>query len=75
MLPLGKFLYIDDIVTSQDDRSKGYGSQLFDWLVNFARVQGCADLHLDSRLEREDAHRFYSGKGMNVNGYHFALEL
>ncbi len=75
MLPLGKFLYIDDIVTNHSDRSKGYGSWLFDWLVNYARVQGCAHLHLDSRLEREDAHRFYNRKGMNVTGYHFALKL
>ena len=33
MLPLGRFLYVDDFVTDEAERAKGYGSFLFDWLV------------------------------------------
>jgi len=29
----GKFLYVDDLVTSQCDRSRGFGGQLLDWLI------------------------------------------
>ena len=59
MLPLGRFLYVDDFVTDEAERSKGYGSFLFDWLVTYARQNQCEQLHLDSRLDRTEAHRFY----------------
>jgi GNAT superfamily N-acetyltransferase len=75
MLPLGRFLYVDDIVTDAAERSKGYGSVLFDWLTDYARSNNCAHLHLDSRLDRDDAHRFYLRQGMTISGHHFALKL
>src|SRR5215813_9717142 len=33
----GKFLYVDDLVTDENSRSKGHGEKLFDWLVREAR--------------------------------------
>jgi GNAT superfamily N-acetyltransferase len=75
MLPLGRFLYVDDFVTDEAERSKGYGSFLFDWLVTHARQRGCEQLHLDSRLDRTEAHRFYQRQGMRISGHHFALKL
>src|SRR5689334_12501341 len=44
----GKFLYVDDLVTEENSRSKGYGTKLFDWLLREARKRGCDQLHLDS---------------------------
>jgi GNAT superfamily N-acetyltransferase len=75
MLPLGRFLYVDDFVTDEPERSKGYGSFLFDWLITHARQSGCEQLHLDSRLDRTEAHRFYQRQGMRISGHHFALKL
>jgi GNAT superfamily N-acetyltransferase len=75
MLSRGRFLYVDDLVTDERERSKGYGGALFDWLVQHAREQGCARLHLDSGLQRKDAHRFYERKGMQIQCYHFGLKL
>jgi GNAT superfamily N-acetyltransferase len=75
MLPLGRFLYVDDFVTDEAERSKGYGGFLFDWLVTYARQRGCEQLHLDSRLDRTEAHRFYQQQGMRISGHHFALML
>src|SRR5260370_42540316 len=40
----GKFLYVDDLVTREADRSRGYGGQLFDWLREQARRRGLANL-------------------------------
>ena len=71
----GKFLYIDDLVTDEAQRSRGYGDHLFDWLVNHAREQGCAVLGLESGVQRFDAHRFYLRKRMRISSYHFALPL
>src|SRR5260370_34408370 len=37
----GKFLYVDDLVTRENDRSRGFGGQLLDWLIEQARARGC----------------------------------
>ena len=74
-LAWGKFLYVDDLVSKSDDRSKGYGGALFDWLVEYARSNDCDQLHLDSNVQRFAAHRFYLVKRMNIQAYHFGLKL
>jgi len=74
-LAWGKTLYVDDLVTRSTERSRGYGDQLFDWLVAQARAQGCAQFHLDSGVHRFGAHRFYLRKRMDIAAHHFALKL
>ncbi len=74
-LSAGKFLYVDDLVSREADRSRGYGGRLFDWLVARAHEEGCARLHLDSGVQRHGAHRFYLRKGMNIDSHHFDLPL
>jgi len=74
-LAWGKFLYVDDLVTSSSDRSEGYGGILFDWLVDYARTAGCDEFHLDSGVQRFDAHRFYLRKRMAIEAHHFGLKL
>ena len=75
MLCCGKILYVDDLVTSDSDRSRGYGGQLFDWLVDHARANGCEQLHLDSGVQRFAAHRFYLRRRMDISSHHFSLKL
>jgi GNAT superfamily N-acetyltransferase len=74
-LAWGKFLYVDDLVTGTSDRSQGYGGILFDWLVAYARAAGCDEFHLDSGVQRFDAHRFYLKKRMAIQAHHFGLKL
>ena len=74
-LAYGKFLYVDDLVSKSDDRSKGYGGALFDWLVDLAREHDCDQFHLDSGVHRFSAHRFYLTKRMEIASHHFALKL
>lgn len=71
----GRTLYVDDLVTREVDRSRGFGGELFDWLVAEARREGCRELTLDSGVQRFDAHRFYLLKRMKIASHHFALEL
>ena len=71
----GKILYVDDLVTRAADRSAGYGGRMFDWLVEQARAAGCDEFHLDSGVQRFDAHRFYLCRGMNIVWHHFSLKL
>ena len=71
----GKNLYVDDLVTKNGKRSKGYGGALFDWLVDYARAAGCEAFRLDSGVQRFAAHRFYLSKRMNIAAHHFTLSL
>lgn len=65
------FLYIDDLVTASDQRSRGIGRSLLTWLEDYAHGHGCASVHLDSGMQRKDAHRFYEANGYIASGYHF----
>ena len=71
----GKFLYVDDLVTRESDRSCGFGGELLDWLVEQARARGCENLELDSGVQRFDAHRFYFSKRMSISSYHFRIKI
>jgi GNAT superfamily N-acetyltransferase len=74
-LSWGRFCYVDDLVTDGSARSAGHGRALFDWLVEQARAAGCAQFHLDSGVQRFDAHRFYLARRMSITCHHFALSL
>jgi GNAT superfamily N-acetyltransferase len=74
-LAWGKHVYVDDLVTKSGERSRGYGKALFDWLVAYAKEQGCDQLHLDSGVQRFPAHRFYLTNRMDITSHHFALKL
>jgi GNAT superfamily N-acetyltransferase len=75
MLNRGPAMYVDDLVSSERVRGKGFGSKLFDWLVQRARDAGCARFHLDSGVHRFEAHRFYLHKGMDITAHHFSMKL
>jgi GNAT superfamily N-acetyltransferase len=71
----GRVLYVDDLVTDQALRSRGYGQLLLDWLMGHARTNGCVALTLDSGVQRYDAHRFYFSQRMHISSYHFSITL
>lgn len=71
----GKYLEIEDLVTKSGERSKGYGGELFDWLVEYAAKDGCTHLRLVSNVARTDAHRFYLQKGMSLVAHYFSINL
>lgn len=71
----GRLLYIDDLITDTSERSQGYGSALIDWLINYAKSQGCVSLQLDSGVQRAAAHRFYFRKGLTISSFRFKRSL
>jgi GNAT superfamily N-acetyltransferase len=75
MLARGWHMYVDDLVTDETGRSRGYGAFLMDWLVARAGEEGCDNLDLDSGVQRFAAHRFYFRQRMTISAYHFALPL
>lgn len=74
-LAWGRFLYVDDLVTLAAHRSKGYGAQLLSWLKEQAAKDGCEQMHLDSGVQRKEAHRFYEREGMAMASFHFVEKL
>lgn len=72
---LGKHLYIDDIVTSQKVRSRGYGDAMYKWLREKAKNTQCKYIHLDSAVHRGDTHRFYFRQGLSISSFHFREKL
>jgi len=75
MLHAGKIIYVDDLNTDERFRSKGYGKALLDWLKNEGKAQGCAQIQLDSGVQRESAHRFYFRERLTISSYHFRANL
>jgi GNAT superfamily N-acetyltransferase len=75
MLRTGRMLEVDDLVTADSARSKGYGKQLLNWCYDLARNSGCSVVELDSAVHRADAHLFYFRERMYVLGFHFSHSI
>lgn len=72
----GRYLFIFDLVTKEEERSRGYGAKLLRHLEAFARARGCRLVELTSGLKRTDAHRFYEEKmGYTRNSWVFRKRL
>lgn len=55
----GRYMWVYDLVTRADSRSRGYGRALLEHLEDIARAANCDVVALSSGLQRTDAHRFY----------------
>ena len=72
---MGKHLYVDDLVTAETERSKGYGEEMIKWLREEAIKSNCNFYHLDSGTHRGQAHKFYFSQGFTIASYHFSEQL
>ena len=68
-------MYVDDLVTLSEQRSKGYGAKLLFWLKEYAAREGCVQMHLDSGIQRKEAHQFYEREGMSMASFHFVENI
>lgn len=71
----GKFLYVDDLIADQSERSRGYGARLLDKLKDEGRALGCGKLVLDTGLDNYLAHRFYFRQGLLAQALRFNIPL
>ncbi len=62
----GKHCYIDDLVSSEQQRSKGYGAELLKYAEKFAQANGCTGLRLCTGIENERGKKFYEKNGWNL---------
>lgn len=62
----GKHCYIDDLVSSQHKRSKGYGTELLKYAEQFAKHQQCTGLRLCTGIENDRGKNFYEKNGWKL---------
>ena len=58
----GRFVWVCDLVTEQNNRSRGYGEKLLSYVHTWGKENGFESVALSSGLQRSDAHRFYMDK-------------
>ena len=68
----GRRLEIEDLVSSEAHRSRGYGAALLRWFDHQAVALGCPTTTLHSAVHRDRAHRFYFREGFHILGFHFS---
>ena len=61
-----KTLFIDDICIDENCRGQHVGKQIFDYVVRFARENGCYDVTLNVWEGNDGARAFYEKMGMFV---------
>lgn len=71
----GRFVYVDDLVTTEHARGQRLGERLLDAARDDARQHGCMYLILDTGLSNALAQRFYFRQGMLSRGMHFSQSL
>lgn len=71
----GVHLYVDDLVTDAERRSRGYGRILMDRLKQEGRALGCGKLVLDTALNNTLGHRFYYRQGLLAAALRFNIPL
>jgi GNAT superfamily N-acetyltransferase len=75
MLAWGKILYIDDLITKEIYRGKGYGKILLDLATKIAKDNECDQVHLDTGYGRHAAHRVYLNQGFELHCHHLVRKL
>jgi ribosomal protein S18 acetylase RimI-like enzyme len=71
----GKYLEIDNFVTSAEYRGKGIGKLLTDHVVSIAKKENCSCVMLDAYTSNTEGHRFYMREGFVIKGFHFIRNI
>jgi GNAT superfamily N-acetyltransferase len=71
----GRRFEIDDIVTAEGYRSRGYGATLIKALEAKARSLSCDEVMLTSATWRADAHRFYFRERYAIAAFLFTKKI
>jgi ribosomal protein S18 acetylase RimI-like enzyme len=67
--------WLAELCVDPTRRRRGAARSLLDACVREARRRGCQRLVLESALERDDAHAFYTAYGFNHTAHRYELGL
>ena len=71
----GKYLELDNVIVSQNHRSKGVGNMISDFLEQKAKENNCFIMALDAYTNNFPAHKFYYNQGFVPKGFHFIKSI
>jgi GNAT superfamily N-acetyltransferase len=71
----GRFIYVDDLVTAENERSSGLGARLLDAVAALGQSLGCDRLVLDTALDNVRAHRFYYRESLLARALRFSRPI
>lgn len=67
---VGKHIEPDNVIIHPDYRNKKIGEQLFKWIFDYAREQGCVASELNCYVHNHKGVRFWINQGYRIIGYH-----
>jgi GNAT superfamily N-acetyltransferase len=71
----GKYIYIDDLITLHEYRSRGYGYQLIKWIKIESKKAGYNQIHLDMNINNHLALKFYLNNGFQARAHHLVCQI
>lgn len=70
-----RHLYVFDLVTDKEYRSKNYGYEMLDYLEVYAKTAMCKNIVFSSGIQRESAHKFYEKNDFSKKSFVFLKEV
>jgi GNAT superfamily N-acetyltransferase len=71
----GKHVYIDDLVSTESERSKGLGAELLKFAEDVAAKEGCNSLRLCTGIENDRGVKFYDRNGWTKRAFAYTKKL
>lgn len=71
----GRRFYLDDLVTDESQRGRGFGATMMGWCEQRARDRGCDVFDLDSGTQRPRTHKFYFKLDFGIFAFSFTKPL
>ena len=70
-----RHIFVDDLITKQTHRFQGYGKEMLLYIDDYAKINMCNKVVLNSGFQRSDAHHFYENYGYEKKSFVFVKEL
>lgn len=71
----GRTCEVDHIYIDENLQGSGVGTQLFQFIEQYAVKKQCETIELNSYVENFRSHKFYMNLGFVIRGYHFLKKL
>lgn len=71
----GRQLEVDNVIITSTIQSKGYGKTFFQKIEEWASINDCNTIELNSYITNSRSHKFYFNLEYTIIGYHFYKEF
>ena len=72
---MGKYIHIHVLIVDVKKRGTRIGTHLLDVITEYAKLNGCHAVELDSNFHRQSAHYFYEHYGFHKRAFTFTIEM